>query len=292
MKKIITLGITGIMLLTLSGCGSTNTKVSDSDMVLISIGNEKYTKEDLYSEIKEKMSTNVIPSIIDTKLFELEVPTTPELEAKAKESLEAMKTSLGENFPMYLAQMGYTDETKFYNERILSSTKMAGLATKYVNDNYDKMVKEYNPVKVQIMQVTNKEEGTKAIELIKGGKTLEEAYVELAKTPSPTAVYKGKEQIVTTGTDVPTVITEQLKTLEKDQVSGVIEDSANQAFYVVKVLDKDANNYKEGAASSMASSTAVSKKAFSHYLEVHDFAFHDQGIRDSFAKSLPEYLGE
>ena len=172
MKKILCILF---VLLLAAGCSSKNhySYVSEGDEVLISGPNKySYTKNDLYASLK-KASEGAITNEILTRIAR-------NIEGIDLDSIYADAGNLIETY----VSMGYESyivasygSLEAYRQSYISSLILSELSKQYARENYDTLVADKKPVKMQIATFENLEDAEKCIEDVKNGSTFDMAAV-------------------------------------------------------------------------------------------------------------------
>lgn len=288
MNKLKMLTASTLILFVLAGCSAGDAQVNNEDEKLLTIGDKSLTKGEVFDKIKTNTAVGFIQTKVDNYILDKEVPITKEIEKEAKKSLESIKTLFKDNFEAYMKQSGYSDEKKFYEERILLSTRMAELSKKYVTNNSKELFKKYEPVKIKILEFTDKAKAEAAFKALSNGVEFELAGKENGATSS----YDGREQIVNKSTSLPNIVFTGIDNLKENKaISPVLTDTENSKYYLVTMVEKDPSKFKEDAINNVASITEVNNKGFNSYLKKYKFDIYDQEIYDIMAANLPAYLG-
>ena len=141
-KKIMTLSIIMICIITLCGCG--NTKLKDGKEVAFKIDSKNFTADKLYTEIKKKYGVSVMIDMIDKQIFNTIYKDDETIEKQAKTQLETLKSQYGDTWEDTLKNAGYDDEDDLYDEFILNYQRKQAIED-YVKDNIkeDELKKYY-----------------------------------------------------------------------------------------------------------------------------------------------------
>ena len=141
-KKIMTLSIIMICIITLCGCG--NTKLKDGKEVAFKIDSKNFTADKLYTEIKKKYGVSVMIDMIDKQIFNTIYKDDETIEKQAKTQLETLKSQYGDTWEDTLKNAGYDDEDDLYDEFVLNYQRKQAIED-YVKDNIkeDELKKYY-----------------------------------------------------------------------------------------------------------------------------------------------------
>lgn len=290
MKKIVSLGFVATMALTLAGCSDASASLSNPSEVLISVGGENITKEDLYTPLLMNSGYATVYEMAMNTIYDKEVPITDELNEKAQKSMEETKGSLGEDAfkTNVLDRYGYKDDAEFVARASLPSVRLSELTKLFLTENADAQFTTYHPVKVQIAAAASAESAQSILDAIKGETSFADAANEFGKTDT----YKGDEIIVTSASGLPSVVFSKIQTVaEPTLIDSVIADETNSTWYVVKVTNTDPNSFKEDAIQAILDkSTSAKQDATIAYLKKYEFNIYDIDIYNGFKENYPTYL--
>lgn len=285
MKKLIVL-IT--LVLVLCGCAKDKDtmSISNGDDVLFEVAGEKYTKADLFDELKTMYGNDRVLASLKTKLAEKENIDFTELNEAALDYYD------------YLAQFGdyYID---FYGgkdaiiETYIAANMDGELVKNYVDKNLDEYVAQYRPVKMQCAYFDNEETAKALINMVNNGSNFDMAAAELGYTNDASS------RILTQrDTSVPNDIkdfcldvkaTKGLSDVIKTQTSTTDangNESVSDRFYVVNLIATDINEFKHDFLEHMSNNTYVDPNvAFNMTLKDHEVNIYDQDLYDSLSKT-------
>ncbi len=279
------------LLLALTGCKDAVTGVTGGNEALITVGNTKITKDDVYTGLKSQMGVTSIISKVTEFIVDKEVPITDEIKQEAQEYIDGLKSTVSDaNWKAFLNVMGYENDQQYIDERVIVSIQATKLTTAFVNENYDELKEEYQVRKVQIFQTTDSKVAGEVQEKVQKGEiTIEEA-VTLYKGKAVTTTFTGKEQIITNATNLdPEIITNIMKVTEDNTVLDLYQFSKDLTkFYVVKVVSVDVS--LDEARDTLLGLTKISDQAFAHYLEKYDFTIYDIDLYNGINAQAPNYI--
>lgn len=294
MKKIAAVGFAAVMMVSLSGCSDASVDISTGKEVLITVGSEKITNDDLFRPLFLNYGYNEVSSLVNNVIFEKEVPVTDEITEAAKKSLTDTKESMGDAFTSQITSNGYKDEDDFYTRAVLPSEQLKALTKKWLNDNAEEQISIYKPVKARIIACTTEENAKNALAAVQGDTSFEDAATEFGKTDT----YKGNEIVVNQSSGLPSTVWAKISVVsdKESMISEVIADTTTDAnnplYYVVKVTNTSAlEDFKDEAIQSiLEKSTSAQTDAMKHYLTEYDFNVYDIDIYNSYKSNKPDYL--
>ncbi len=288
MKKLLCV-CAAALLFTVSGCSDATTSVSDGSQALITIGDTKITKQDIYTGLKTQGAVNVIINRVTQIICENEIPLTDEMTEEARSTMESFKQYVGEdNWDEFIKSNGYGSEEEYFNDRVVLSARAGHITDKYLEEEWATVVDTYKPRQVQIFMSEDEETATKALEEIQGGKEVKDVVTELGgKT------YTGETQTLTSASGLSSNVWNNIVTAESGTVVDQVLYSLDlSGYYVVKVIDADPENFKDEAISALSSSTDVQNEAFAYFLKKYNFGIYDIDVYNAFKIQAPQYIVE
>lgn len=281
MKKIL---LSLCALLLLAGCSDAHAKLTDSDVVIVTVGDQNITKDNLFTTMKQMGSGYSAISSSTKIILENEVPVTDELRAEADASLELYRANYKESFPLVLQSNGFKDEEDFYNNSLLVSAQLNQLTTKYVNDNFDSLIKTYKPKKAVTLAFATEEDATAAKADLENG--IDGATVGSTYNSS----IAGAERILTTSTELDENAKSHVLDATANGVSDVIIGTAADTYYVVNVIEFDPNNMKDEVIDVLASLDKMGTESDIFYFNKYGFKVYDRELYDNLAANYSDYL--
>ena len=154
MKRIVTGLCAALLLFTMVGCSDATTNVSDKNETLITIGNEKITKGDIYEGLLAQGNITPVTEALTKAIAAKAVETTDEIKDSAKASMDALKTN-NKDWDAYLKTNGYTNEDELLDELIVQVKESKILEVNIPND--DRYIIENSEVSIDDMENVLKE---------------------------------------------------------------------------------------------------------------------------------------
>lgn len=297
MKKL-TMLFACALLLVVSGCSDASTNVTDSSDALITLGDEKITKGEVYEGLSVQGDITAIATAMDKQVVKIAVPITDEIEKEGQASLASYKESVGDaNWEEHLASNGYKDEEDFYKNSILLNIRKGKITENYVTENFNELNDEYKARKLQIMVTEDKDKADEAITALKENDDMSAA----ASKFGVTTTYNGSEGIYTNQSGIPSAVwNEILNTKDGKTFSGAILDSATGNYYIVKVVSSNAKKeFKDDAINAIKNLTVtnedgytIEEVAYNHYLNKAGYSIHDANIYSYLLNNSKKYTEE
>ncbi len=278
MKKIT---ILLFVLLLLAGCASSdhNSHPSDADKVLFTgPNNVSYTKDDLYRSLKLANVDTIASDILDHIALKLD---GIDMEAINKEADEIIETYQSIGYESYI--ISYYGSIDAYRKSYISSMLLSELSKAYVNEDFDHLVEEKKPIKMQVAAFDTIEDAQQCIDDTNNGSTFDMAAVNNNAQAAPqssiytdddtTLVYEVKEYVNSTDqTGLSTIIT---SVVSSQDASGNVNET--NTYYVLNIESRDVNEFKDEFIEHQASATDA-ETVKEHYLTNHSIEFFDQDL--------------
>lgn len=279
MKKLL---IALFVVLMLAGCTNNNSAalVSNGNEVIWERGDTKYTKQELNTDMKKNDFSQLV--IQDYMLYVAE---------KENLDLNAHNTEIEESIKE-LTENGSEELITYYYGSIDNYKKLAlyyavidDLASNKVKESLDSYISEYKPYKAQFAFFDSEDKAKKVIKGVKAGGDFATLASDNGYTLDASAqIYNDKsENVIIEIKDfinnakeagLSDVITASVTTTDKDGNSV-----QTPRYYVVNLIDKDANNFKDELISSLAaeiSEATIINECISKYpITTYDQATYD-----------------
>lgn len=294
MKKLAACTFAAVMMVALSGCSDATAEISNGSEVLISVGSEKITNNDLYRPLFLNVGYSFVNSKISKAIYDKEVPVDDDITAAAQAALDASKASLGDSFPYVYQNQGYETEEEYFQNAVIPNEQLSRLTTKFLEENAEAQIKTYKPVKVRIIECETEENAKIALQAVQAGTNFEEIAGEYGKTDT----YKGNEIIVNQSSGLPTVVWAKISVVtdKEAMINEVITDNLTDAtspkYYVVQVTNTSAmEEFKDEALASIKEkSKTVKTDAMKFYLKKYDFRIYDIDVYNAYKANNPDYI--
>ena len=288
MKKIIIVLFT---LLLLAGCSNNNhySYLSDGDDVLFTGPNTTYTKNDLYKSLKLSNTSGISSDILDQIAMGLEGIDMEQINADADSLIETYQSMGYESY--IIASYGSVEA---YRKSYVSSLLLNELSKQYVKLDFDHLVEEKKPVKMQVASFASLEDAEKCIEDVKGGSTFDMAAVNNNADSAPvSSVYTDDD------TTLAFEVKDYLNSNENTGLSSVIVNTTttqgtdgtaveNNTYYVLNVESRDVEEFKDDVITLLASEVSTDDVK-DYFLSSHKIEFFDQDLYKNMS-SLYEVL--
>ncbi|MGM9961249.1 MAG: hypothetical protein ACI32F_08090 [Allobaculum sp.] len=289
MKKPLAALLAGLML---AGCsGTAATTVTDGSETLMTIGDKTYTFNDEYQCLKDSSAgASAVIFLANQPIYDAEVGRTDEILEEAQKRLEDYSSS--EGFEEQIKSIGFADNQDYLERALIPSVQSSYLFEKYLTDNKDAIIEEYDPVLVSIIETDSEDNANKALQALKDG---QDAGKVSAQYASEDATYKGTEQIIlATDTTLPTTLLNAILDAGKDGVLDQVftndTSTDDKIYYVANVVSTDYDANLSKIKSALMSNQTVQTEMQIYYFKKYDFEVHDQAVYDYYKGMNPEYL--
>lgn len=278
MKKIL---ICLLLCVTLFGCSSNTAKLQDGSEVIWKSKTKKYTKNDLFNDMKGSDYSSVLLIDMIEKIGEKEGIDTATFRSEAEAEIQDMKNQGYESYIAYY----YGSEENYIQNSIISKIYNKLLEIEATN-NFQEYIDKFVPYKAQIVYFSDEATANKFIEQVNNN---EGEFEELATNNGYSL--SASEQIYTDSSDVPVEVKEAILSMKDGDLSSIITSSTYQTssdgestitprYYVIKLISKDANNFKDEFIEELKNSLLDQTEVTNKYIEKYDIRMHDQASYD------------
>lgn len=145
----------------LGGCASqVNTKVTEPDKPLMSIGDTTITRNDEYELIKRVNGPSLMIQGIQLLIYNKEVPVDDEIKRSRWNAEKLWSDS--ETFLKQIQTYGYKDKEEYLNQVIIPSIQSNKLLEKYFEENAEAIEETYRPVVAAIIETDSEDNAQKS----------------------------------------------------------------------------------------------------------------------------------
>lgn len=287
MKKIILITLLAFLL---TGCGTSNAKVSNPDDVIWKSNKVIFTKQDLNDHLKAQNYSYMILRPLITKIAELESIDTEAAKADAEEQWQnVVDSGLKDYYEQSYGSKDYFIESAVINEAY------SKLVEKYVNDNYDTFKEEQHPYKAQIAYFDSLDTVNKIIADVNNGThTFEYSVQENGYTQDAT------EQVYCDAGDLPVEVKDAVLNSETIGLLDVVQTSTyatdndgNTAltprYYLINVTSRDVESFKDEFIEYIQNKVADPAAALSSYMKKYNLKFYDQRSFELIKETYGEF---
>ncbi len=276
--------------LLLAGCSTGQTTIPDGSEVLMTVGDQNFTREKEYALIKDYSGPQTLISLVNKQIYDKEIGRPDDMMKKQQEILEDYKQTPG--FEDQIKSLGFADSEDYLNRALVPNAQAQELAKKYFTDAKEEIISEFDPVLAVIIETDSEDNANKALDALKNG---EDAGKVGAQYGLESSSYTGQEQIVSTAdTTLPDELRNAIQDAGKDGVLDQVftndTSTDNKQYYVASVVSRDYDKNLSKIISALSSNQTISNDCEVYYLKKYDFEVHDQYIFDYFKAMNPDYL--
>ena len=283
MKKLI---ILLICCLSLVGCADASAKISNKSEVLITINNQNYTRNDLYSYMVARSSGyHAIMSVRKT-ILDTEAVVTDEMIESADQTIAAYREMLQDSLEAYLLQTEGISSVEDYHSLLVQNAQSVQLNKTYVRENYETLATRYSPKQIQLMSFASYEEAEVALEALNNGEDFETVASENESE------INGEPTIVISQSSYETVVLIAIGEMETQTTSEILSNDDESTFYIVRMLETDIEKIKDSAIETIASVSTISTEAFQFYLQRYNFTIYDIELYNQIKTNYPDFLNQ
>lgn len=284
-KKIIPLMVAGTLLV---GCGSSSavnysSEVSNGDKAVITIGDTKINKNEIYHYLLKQYGSSEVLSLALTYIADQEVTDKDAIKAKTDEKVASIKENISTSLDEYAKQLGFDSEQDYIDGIVTIGVKQELLKEKYVEKNYKDLVKKYKVKYLKIITVDTESGALKLIDQIKEGADFDTVMTENSGSDAG--------MVTTKSTNVDSKIINKLDKFTKDGLYSKVIKTSESKYAVVYVYNSDQSKIKDEIKSNLAAISEMSTKMESYYLKQYNFDIYEEAIKDEIKESNEDYLG-
>lgn len=283
MKKILAIICA---LFVLAACSDQQTLVSDGSTAVIDGDGIVYTKQDLFEDLKKNDFSSIIRADLTERLANFEEIDLETINGKVEDYFTELKAQYADS---YETMMSYYGGEESFRETITSSYLLDALIKKYCDYNFDSLVQEYSPVLAKVQSFSDEDKAKTMIENINNGMSFEEACEEAGVSTVPT------ETVYTTASDIDSQLKDWFYDCEVGLSASpvvVLTDTTGsdgavtttKSYYVIEVLEKDANEFKDEFYSSIGSELDTTS-VFNYYFNKYNVEVYDQSVYEVLSET-------
>lgn len=281
MKKILLIIASALLLLT--GCQDAHATVNNPNEELVKVGDTSITKGEIYTNLLVNFGSYYVVADITEKVVNAEIETTDEIEKEVQEQIESNKSMYGENWEYFLNSYGYKTEEEFKNSIVLG-LKLNELTKKYVYENWDELIVQYNPKKAIVLSFYDADSANAALVELKNGVDSQ----EVATAYNSNSV--GTPEIITSQSAYSSEVMSVINTASTSDDYAMIPSNDNLTTYIIKVLETDPNNIQDEIATTLSSYESIANESDAYYFKKYKFTIYDKTLYDNMVSSYSNYV--
>lgn len=278
--------LASLLLITpLAGCSDAQANLKDGSTVLVKVGKEKITKEKLFQLMNSTSGAATVIADATKTISSAEVEVTDEMKENAENTLASYKSMYGDTFNSYLEQNNMSEDD-YLNKNLIPALQAEKLPELYIEQNWKKVIKLYEPVKATVLEFTSSDDANNALSALKdGSKTPAEAASENNSSSS------GESKIYTLDdTDLDSTAHSVITNGSPDDGWSMVPTTSGDTVYVIRVDDNNPDNFKDEAITKLTSINNISSDANTYFFKKYKFHIYDITIYNAISSDYPDYL--
>lgn len=284
---VLVIGIgTGIYFVTRSSDDTVSYEsgVKKGDNKLLYNDEVTITKNDIYKYFLENSGDNEILLLAINYISNQEITDTDAINTEVEELKASYAGYSGTDLDTYAKQSGYADEAELVDDVITPSAKQRLLLEKYIDENYDELLKSY---RVKYLKTITFDTESQAIQTIDQA-TSQEAFDELMNNNGGSDI----GMVTKESTTIDEKVVDNLSKFKKDGVYSKAIKTSDEKYVVVWVYNTDTSAVKSDIVESLKNVSDISTDSEAYYLKKYHFTVNEKAIRDSIKEQYPEYFGD
>lgn len=280
-KKIFPLAIVATLLVGCSSSTSTtySSKVSDGDKTIITTDDVSIKKNDIYHSLLKQYGSSEILSLALTYIADQELTDKDAIQTKIDEKVTSFTANLSTSLEEYAKQYGYETAQEYIDNVLTLGVKQTMLKEKYINDNYDDLIKEYKVKYLKVITLDTESAALSLIDKVKNGSDFDTLMNE--NSGSDVGL------VTTKSTNVDSKIVSKLDKFTKDGIYSSVIKTSESKYAVVYVYNTDKKDLKDDIVTALTAISDMSTKMEKYYLDAYKFEVYeealDKEIKDSYA---------
>jgi parvulin-like peptidyl-prolyl isomerase len=270
----------------LTACSSGySVNVDDGDSTLVSGDGITVTKQEYFEYLLDNYGASQIVSDALEAIADKEVTDEKEINSLLKEREETYASYSNGDLSAYAKSLGYSSKDDYINKALLPDVKQELLRKKYIKENLDTMLTDYQ---VSCFKKIIVEKESTALAIIKAS-TSEKAFDKQMKKYSSDAEDAG---IVTKNTTLDENLTKKLETFNKVTKDGIYKDAvklSDDTYAVIYIYDTARKN-TDDYISALSSDSDIQEAIEGIYLKKYNFTVNDSKLKDAIKEISDQYI--
>lgn len=284
MKKLVLLLLCSGLLY---GCSSStySVKVSDSDQSLISGSEINITNKDYFEYLLQNYGAQEIVSSLLTSIADKEITDQDKIDELVQEREDQYAEYADGDLEQYAINLGYESKDDYINNALIPEVKQELLRQKYITENLDTLMEDYEVCTMKKIVVKKESEALKIIE----ASTDEEAFDKQMEDYGSDAEDAG---VVTKNSSLDDNLKDKLSDLNQVTEDGVYSQAIKLSDdnYAVIYLYDTAHKNTDNIISALESDGEVQEEAEGAYLKKYHFAVYDDLLESEIKDISDNYL--
>lgn len=284
MKKLAILLLCSGLLVACSS-SSYSVKVTDGSSELISGEGIKITKQDYFEELLDTYGSSKVLNDGLTAIADKEVTDEKEINKLLKEREDMYAKYANGDLDNYAKSIGYESKDEYIKEALLPDVKQELLRNKYIKENLDNLLSQYQVVRFKKIIVSKESTALTIISNVKEEKDFDAQMKKYADNAEDAG-------IVTKNSSLDENLIKKLETLSKVEKDGVYSDPitlSDNTFAVLYIYDTKKENKNE-YIDALTSDQELQTEVEGIYLKKYNFKVNDSKIKDAIKQLSSQYI--
>ena len=259
------------------------TSVKDGQKTVVETEDITITKDDLYEYFLNYDGANLTLYSANNYVTDKEITDEDQINAKVEELKQQYISYVGGDLNSYAKENGYADEQSFVDDTIVPSAKSTLLQEKYIDKNYNSLLKEY---KIKYVKTITFDTESQALKIIKGSKD-ETAFNNYMNE------FSGVDQgmVSTESSSLDENIVKKLSKFTKDGIYSKAIKTSDSKYAVIWVYNTDKSQLKDEIKQSLSEISDISQKAETYYLKKYNFDVYEPKLKKQIKDISKDYFG-
>ncbi|MEG0547845.1 MAG: hypothetical protein RR518_03530 [Coprobacillus sp.] len=286
MKKLLMLILCGGLLVGCSSASGYDVKLSDADDVLVSGSGINVTKQGYFESLLKKYGSENILSKTLEAIADKEVNNQEELDKLVKEREKTYSDYADGDLEKYAKYLGYNSKEDYINEALIPDAKQELLRNKYIEDNFDKLLTDYQVCSFKKILVDKE---STALTLIKEVKS-EEDFDKKMKEYGTNAEDAGTVTKNSTLDDNLKTALKDLIAVKADGVYSTAIKLSDEKYAVLYMYNTDHKD-KDALEKALSSDSSLKTETEVYYLKKYNFTVNDSKLKNEIQELNKDYIG-
>ncbi|WP_249029796.1 hypothetical protein [Tannockella kyphosi] len=284
MRKLLTLLLAAILLV---GCTSASeasyiTSLPDGDGVVVSGEGVTITYDDIYYYLLESYGAGTVLEEALLYIAQCEITDEDAIQEAIDSLVVDYETYMSMTIDEYAVYLGYPDGDTYIEEVITSSAMNSLLTQKYIGENFDQLVEDYQ---VKYLKVVEVDTESSALTLI-SETTDVDAFDALVEE------YEGSDYgIITNQSYIDENIVAKLDSFTADGLYSDAILTSTGTYALVYVYNTDLTDYVADVTDTLLYISDVVTLSEVHYLTTYEFSVYEGIIREEIEEYNTDYVG-
>lgn len=286
MKKLAMFILCGGLLVGCSAASKYDVKVSDSDEVMVSGSGINITKQDYFESMLDQYGSEKILSQTLEAIADKEVNDQAKLDKLVKEREKTYSDYADGDLNKYAQYLGYNSKEDYIKEALIPDAKQELLRNKYIEDNFEKLLTEYQVSSFKKILVDKE---STALSLIKDVKS-EDDFDKKMKEYGTDAEDAGAITKNSTLDDNLKKVLKDLNAIKKDGVYSTAIKLSDDKYAVLYMYNTDHKD-KDSLTKALSADSTLKTEAEVYYLKKYNFTVNDTKLKAKIKEINKDYIG-